>query len=141
MIKYSLKCKKCENIFDSWFSSSNEYDRLKKLKLLNCEKCKSLKVEKSLMSPQVINNQKNIFNEADNKKIKLFKKKLKEYQNFIKTNFDYVGSNFAYEARSIHFNKKKSRGIYGKASAEDVKNLRDEGIETNTIPWIEDKEN
>ncbi len=141
MIKYNLKCKKCKNIFDSWFSSSNEFDRLKKLKLLNCEKCKSLNVEKSLMSPQVINRSKNIRLNDDSKKTKLLKKKLKEYQNFIKTNFEYVGNNFAYEARSIHYNKKKSKGIYGKASIEDVKNLRDEGIETETIPWIEDKEN
>ena len=37
--------------------------------------------------------------------------------------------------------KKKSKGIYGKASQEDIKNLKEEGIETQTIPWIEDKEN
>ena len=70
------------------------------------------------------------------------KKKLREYQKFIKENFEYVGENFAYEARSIHYNKNKSKkNIYGRASIEDVKELNEEGIETSTIPWIEDKEN
>jgi len=142
MIKYQLKCQDCQNIFDSWFSSSNEFDKLKKIKLLNCSKCNSIKVEKSLMSPQVINrSQESSYNQGKENKIKLFKNKMREYQKFIKNNFHYVGENFSYEARSIHYNKKKSKGIYGKASQEDIKNLKEEGIETQTIPWIEDKEN
>tara|TARA_B100000900_G_C20503370_1_gene684754 strand:- start:363 stop:791 length:429 start_codon:yes stop_codon:yes gene_type:complete len=142
MIKYQLKCEDCQNIFDSWFSSSNEFDKLKKIKLLNCNKCNSIKVEKSLMSPQVINrSQKSLYDQDKEKKIKLFKNKMKEYQKFIKNNFHYVGENFSYEARSIHYNKKKSKGIYGKASEEDIKSLKEEGIETQTIPWIEDKDN
>ena len=70
------------------------------------------------------------------------KKKMKEYQKFIKKNFEYVGENFAYKARSIHYDKKKpKKGIYGSASVKDVKELRDEGIETDIIPWIEDDKN
>ena len=142
MIKYQLKCKDCQNIFDSWFSSSNEFDRLKNIKLLNCNKCNSIKVEKSLMSPQVINrSQESSYNQGKENKIKFFKNKMKEYQKFIKNNFHNEGENFSYEARSIQYNKKKSKGIYGKASEEDIKNLKEEGIETQTIPWIEDKEN
>ena len=69
-------------------------------------------------------------------------KKLKEYQKFIKKNFEYVGKNFAYEARSIHYNnKKKYKGIFGSASNEEIKELKEEGIETEVIPWIEDKSN
>ena len=70
------------------------------------------------------------------------KKTIREYQNFIKKNFDYVGSNFAYEARSIHYDKKKrKKGIFGNASKEDVIELKEEGIETQSIPWIKDKDN
>ncbi len=142
MIKYQLNCKSCGNIFDSWFSSSKEFDKLKRIKLLNCNNCNSLEVEKSLMSPKVITKSKHTSRKyLKNKKIKLFKNKMREYQKFIKNNFDYVGDNFTYEARSIHYNKKKSKGIYGKATIEDVKSLNEEGIETQSIPWIEDKEN
>jgi hypothetical protein len=59
-----------------------------------------------------------------------------------KNNFEYVGDNFAYKARSFHYNKKNyKKGIYGNASMDEIKELKEEGIETETIPWISDKEN
>ena len=141
MIKYSLKCQDCSFEFDSWFSSSKEFDRLKKLKFINCASCRSLQVEKSLMAPNLSNAKKKPVDE-DNRKFEDVKRKLKDYQKFVKKNFEYVGDNFAYEARTIHYNNKKTKkGIYGKASSKDVKELKEEGIETEMIPWIEDKEN
>ena len=144
MIKYKLSCKECKKNFDSWFSSSKEFERLKKMKLINCNYCNSFKVIKSLMAPNVLNNlsqsSKNKNNEED--RLKSFKREMKKYQNFIKNNLEYVGENFAYEARIIHYNsKKKINGIYGKATKEQVKELNEEGIETQIIPWIDDKEN
>ena len=145
MIKYKLICKSCKKSFDSWFSSSKEFEKLKKMKLLNCNYCNSLRVTKSLMAPNVLNNIKSDFQNKknnDEKKFIFFKKEIKKYQNFIKKNLKYVGENFAYEARSIHYNsKKKSKGIYGKASKEEIKELREEGIETHVIPWVKDKDN
>ena len=92
------------------------------------------------MKPNLANS--NFKQDKAYKNNKNVKKKLREYQKFIKENFEYVGENFAYEARSIHYSKKKNKkNIFGKASIEDVKELKEEGIETSTIPWIEDKEN
>ena len=143
MIKYKLTCKNCDLKFDSWFSSSKEFDKLKKMNLINCTRCNSLKVKKTPMSPMVLNSSIRKTNEDLNqKKIRKFKNKIRKYQKFIKNNFEYVGENFAYEARSIHYNaKKKSKGIYGKATNDEVKSLNEEGIETQTIPWIKDKDN
>ena len=142
MIKYSLICNKCDLTFESWFASSNEFEKLKKRKFLNCHNCGSLDVKKSLMAPSLINNKKNQNYEKDTKKLNKIKKTLKEYQKFIKNNFEYVGDNFAYEARSIHYdNKKKEKRIYGTASKKDLEDLREEGIETKMIPWIEDDKN
>ena len=140
MIKYKLLCKNCSDSFESWFASSKEFERLKKYKLLQCLNCNSNKIDKSLMAPSIINKQKK--NNKDNKKFLEIKNKLKEYKKFIKNNFDYVGDNFSYEARSIHYNnKKKQKGIYGKASIKEAKELSEEGIEVETVPWINDKEN
>ena len=142
MIKYKLFCKNCELKFDSWFGSSNEYDKLKKKKLLSCHNCKSLKVEKTVMSPQLINNKSKTEEKLKLEKYLKVKKTIKGYQKFIKENLKYVGDNFAYEARSIHYNnKKKSKGIYGRASKEDLKELKEEGIETQVIPWLDKNEN
>ena len=141
MIKYCLKCKNCSLEFESWFSSSKEFDRLKKLKHLNCQKCNSTKIEKKLMTPNLTNSKNKSFYQNE-KKIKEVKYQLKKYQKFVKDNFEFVGDNFAYEARSIHYNKKKKKkGIYGNASSEEVKELKNEGIETEILPWIDDKEN
>ena len=109
MIKYKLTCKECKKSFDSWFSSSKEFERLKKMKLLNCNFCDSLKVEKSIMAPNLINNIKENSKSKNYEKEKLrkFKKEIRKYQNFIKNNLEYVGEKFTFEARSIHYNPKK----------------------------------
>ena len=141
MIKYKLFCSSCVNDFDSWFGTSKEFEKLKKNKLLSCPNCNSSKIEKSLMSPSIINN-KSKNSDLNSKKYLEVKKKLKQYKKFVKNNFDYVGENFSYEARSVHYNdKKRSKGIYGKASIDEIKELSEEGIETEMIPWINDNEN
>ena len=142
MIKYKLICIDCNIKFDSWFASSNEYEKLKKRKFLTCHNCNSSKVEKTLMAPKLINNKAGSVAKSDSLKYQKIKKTIKNYQKFIKDNFQYVGDNFAYEARSIHYkSKKKTKGIYGSASKEDLKELKEEGIDAQMIPWIEDKDN
>ena len=143
MIKYNLLCKECEFTFDSWFASSKEYDKLKKKKFINCHSCGSIKVEKNLMAPKLISKNFSLKNEKkDLMKYQKIKKTISEYQKFIKNNFDYVGKNFAYEARSIHYNnKKKQKGIYGTASKQDLKELKEEGIDAQMVPWFENENN
>ena len=142
MIKYRLICKNCETTFDSWFASSKEYERLKKKKFLNCHICNSISIEKTLMSPSILVSKKGPKIENQIQKYKKTKEIILKYQKFIKNNFNYVGENFAYEARSIHYkNKKSSKGIYGTATKEDLKELKEEGVETEIIPWIKDNTN
>tara|TARA_Y100001958_G_C21146155_1_gene483486 strand:- start:726 stop:1145 length:420 start_codon:yes stop_codon:yes gene_type:complete len=139
MIKYRLICKNCDFSFDSWFASSKEYEKLKRKKLLTCHTCHSKKIEKNIMAPKILKKNDLV---VKNEKTNFINKKLKEYQNFIKKNFEYVGENFAYEARSIHYNEKKNKkGIYGKATNEEILELKNEGIDTQVIPWVEDKKN
>ncbi len=142
MIKYKLICKNCDFKFDSWFASSAEYEKLKIKKFLSCHNCNSKKVEKTLMAPKLMNSSYLRNSEVKDVKFKEVRKKIKEYQKCIKHNFDYVGDNFAYEARSIHYNqKKKNRDIYGTASNKELKELKEEGVEAELIPWMEDKNN
>ena len=37
--------------------------------------------------------------------------------------------------------KKNDRGIYGTASKKDIKELKEEGIDTQMIPWVENENN
>ena len=142
MIKYRLICKDCETTFDSWFASSKEYERLKKKNFVNCHTCNSLSVEKTLMSPSVFMSKNDSKTDIQIQKYKKTKRIILKYQEFIKKNFDYVGENFVCEARSVYYkNKKASKGIYGTATKEDLEELKDEGIETESIPWIKDNTN
>ena len=140
MIKYDLICETCKKVFSSWFASFKEYEKIKKKKLLNCHHCGSFHVNKSLMAPNLNMSKKSNANKE--KQYKYIKKKIKDYQNFIKNNFSYVGNHFTYEARQIHYEKKNNRkGIYGNATNNEINELKNEGIEVQTIPWINDKEN
>ena len=142
MIKYKLICKSCDLIFDSWFASSNEFEKLKKKHFLNCHMCNSKKIEKTLMAPKTITKSKVEKSLNKIEKFKQINKKIRQYEAFISNNFEYVGRNFAFEARSIHYNnKKKEKGIFGTASKKEIRELRDEGIDAELIPWTKDKNN
>ena len=139
MIKYNLTCK-CNFTFDSWFASSEEFERLMKRKIVTCFECNSKDVNKSIMAPNVSHSKKN--NNNNYKFQKNIKKKIIEYQKFIKKNCRYVGDNFAQEVRSIHYDKKEmTKGIYGKVTNEEINELNEEGIKTTTIPWYDKTEN
>ena len=94
------------------------------------------------MSPQLIKKVQDKHNDKREVKLKEITEKIKKYQKFIRENFDYVGKNFAYKARSIHYdNKKKNKGIFGTTTNDELKELKEEGINVEVIPWIEDKSN
>ena len=142
MIKYRLKCKNCEKLFDSWFSSSEEFEKLRKNSFLNCLFCNSKSIVKTLMAPNILSSKKCFENKIKIKKNNNIKKKILEFQNFIKDNFENVGDDFTYKARSLHYNNKKNKkGIYGNASRKQIKELNEEGIETQIFPWIDNKNN
>jgi len=138
MIKYNLICR-CGKTFESWFSSSNEYEVLKKKKLINCIYCNNSSVKKTVMAPNLSSKSNKITT-----KVKLeskIKKELINIRKYIEKNCKNVGDNFSQEARSIHYDKKTSKGIYGKATPEETDELIEEGIDVATIPWVNKVEN
>ena len=138
MIKYNLTCK-CGKKFESWFLNSSEFDLLAKRNFVKCIYCDSTKVKKSVMAPNLSSQSKKI-----DKKIKLekdIKKQLINIRKYIEKNCKNVGDNFTREARNIHYDKKNSQGIYGRATPEETSELIDEGIEVATIPWVDKSEN
>ncbi len=138
MIKYNLKCV-CGSVFESWFASSNSYDSLKRRKLVKCIHCDSDLVEKSIMAPN-LKSKSNKFTIKNNQEKKI-RKQLLDLKKFVEKNCKNVGEDFPSEARRIHYDKKNSKGIYGKASPEETAELIEEGIEVASIPWPEKSEN
>ena len=138
MIKYNLICK-CGETFESWFSSSSEFDYLRKKKFIKCIYCESSYVKKTVMAPNLSGKSNKVFKKT--KLEKNIKKQLLDFRRYIEKNCRNVGKNFTKEARNIHYDKKTSQGIYGKATPEETSELLEEGIEVATIPWADKSEN
>ena len=143
MIKYNLECS-CGESFESWFQNSNEYEKLLKKNLINCYVCGSTKtVKKSIMAPSVATSKTSATQKNTEQKkefLKNVKSKIKELNDYVAKNAEYVGDKFVSEVRSIHYDKKQKRNIYGNATLEETKEFQEEGIDVATIPWVQ-KEN
>ena len=136
MIKYNLKCHK-DHEFESWFSSSEEFEKLNKRKLLECIYCSSKNIDKSIMSPMVSNtkNKNEEFNIGE-KDLKNHKNNLLKLRKYIEKNFENVGKDFSQRVREIYYDKKNKKAIYGTTTSEERKELSDEGIDLISIPWV-----
>ena len=140
MIKYNLKCNNSHE-FESWFSDSNEFEKLNQKKLLECIYCSSKKISKSIMSPMIANSKKIDMKEIQFEKELLREKdKLIQIRKFIEKNYEFVGENFSKKVREIFYDKKSKKTIYGTTTPEERKELTEEGIDLITIPWL-DKDN
>tara|TARA_Y100001958_G_C20903764_1_gene324801 strand:- start:109 stop:531 length:423 start_codon:yes stop_codon:yes gene_type:complete len=135
MIKYNLKCHN-NHEFESWFSNSQEFEKLKKKKLLECIYCSSIKINKSIMSPMIsVISKKKVDTINLEKNLKGEKAKLLKIRKYIENNFEYVGKNFSKEVRDIYYDKKSKRAIYGSATEDERKELAEEGIDLINVPW------
>ena len=133
MIKYILKCKEGHE-FESWFSNSDEFDKLDKKRMLECIYCSSKKITKSIMAPMISNSKNN--DELINNNFKSEKKKLIELRKYIEKNFDYDGRDFSKKVREVYYDKKSKKAIYGTATSDEREELAEEGIDLFSIPWV-----
>ena len=136
MIKYNLQCDN-KHEFESWFSDSNEFNKLKKKKLLECIYCSSNKIQKSIMSPMVsgIRLNEDKMNLLDQKLINE-KNQLIKLRKHIEKNFEFVGDKFSEKVRDVYYDKETKKSIYGTTTPEEKKELEEEGIDLLSIPWV-----
>ena len=136
MIKYNLKCDN-DHEFESWFSDSNEFNKLNKKKLLECIYCSSNKIQKSIMSPMVsvikANEDKISFLDQ---KLLSEKNQLIKLREHIEKNFEFVGDKFSEKVRDVYYDKETKKSIYGTTTPEEKKELEEEGIDLLSIPWV-----
>ena len=140
MIKYNLTCKN-KHEFESWFSDSKEFEKLRSKNMIECSFCKTKSVTKSIMSPRIASKEQKEKNNQSLREIKKIRKDLLKMREFVEKNFEYVGDHFPREVRNIYYDKKKNKNIYGTTTPEEAEELSDEGIDLTTIPWIEKKDN
>ena len=140
MIKYNLKCKN-KHEFESWFSNSKEFERLNLKKLIECIYCKSRNVEKSIMAPLVLNKEEKVEKRKSLNDFIKVQKELVKIRKFVEKNFENVGKDFSREVRNVYYDNRKNKNIYGEATPEEAEELKEEGIEVASIPWVDKSDN
>jgi hypothetical protein len=124
-------------VFESWFSDSNEFNKLNKKKLLECIYCSSNKIQKSIMSPMVSGTKLNEDKMSLlDQKLLNEKNQLIKLRNHIEKNFEFVGDKFSEKVRDVYYDKETKKSIYGTTTPEEKKELEEEGIDLLSIPWV-----
>ena len=127
MIAYALRCHKGHE-FDGWFRDSASFDEQCRGGHLSCPSCNSIRIEKAIMAPAVSGTKKRAEAAAQ---MRQFATGLRKY---VQENADYVGPKFPEEARRIHYGETQERHIYGEASAEEARELIEEGLDVAPLP-------
>ncbi|HEV2187733.1 MAG TPA: DUF1178 family protein [Stellaceae bacterium] len=131
MIRFSLRCAS-DHEFEAWFRSGEGYEAQQKAGEIACPECGDTHVEKALMAPSISRSRERTpISPAQ------LRSALVELRHQVESRCDYVGPQFAEEARRIHYGESDPRGIYGEASAEESRELAEEGIKFGRIPWVQ----
>jgi hypothetical protein len=135
MIRYALACDQ-EHGFEGWFGSSADYDGQAQDGLLTCPVCGSRAVRKQIMAPAVAGTKaRGASAQAPEPQMQaMMMEAMGQIRRHVEDNFDYMGDSFAKEARAIHEGKSEDRGIYGEASAKEVRDLKQDGIRVAPLP-------
>jgi len=139
MIRYALVCDQ-DHGFEAWFASSSHYDDQSARGLVECPFCASRQVRKQIMAPAVTGTKKSDGLKPDALKAMqtMMMQAAREVRSHVEDNFEYVGDAFAREARDIHEGRSEQREIYGEATPNDIKKLKDDGVPCMPLPDVPD---
>ncbi len=131
MIQFALKCKD-DHRFESWFKSSEAFDKLHAAGMVNCIICGSTQVEKALMAPKVQGRRSKVSAQPP----EVTQQALAELKKQVEQNSEYVGMNFSQEARDIHDGTAPARSIYGEAKPDEARKLIEDGVPVTPLPFV-----
>ena len=140
MIRYALTCQSGHE-FDVWFGSGTVCEEQVCGRAISCPQCGSVDVRKAPMAPAVKRNRaepSTLRQSTEPKKTYAFLKGLRAH---LEANAENVGPAFPEEARKMHYGEAETRSIYGEASLEEAKALKDEGIPAIPLPRLPEDHN
>lgn len=141
MIRYSLSCT-LGHAFDGWFRSSDDYEVQAQKGLLSCPMCGSHDVDKALMAPAVATTENKgaeqvLLGEGE-ERLRSMMRKLREE---IISKAENVGPRFAEVARQMHDGEIEKASVYGIASPDEVRALKEDGVDFHPLPVLPDEGN
>jgi hypothetical protein len=133
MILFELRCSN-DHQFEAWFRDGATYDAQVNAGEIACPVCGDCKVEKAIMAPRLA---KRTGAALDVQAVAAeMRKSLRELRRTVEEKCTYVGDRFADEARRIHYGETEARSIYGEATDEQSRELEEEGVTVQRIPWV-----
>jgi hypothetical protein len=136
MVVYDFCCGEGHR-FEGWFNSLEDYSAQLTKGLLSCPVCGSSEIKKIPSASYVTLNRSISKIEKDMEsadKVAAGKLLVEKLHDYIESNFEDVGTAFAEEARKIHKGESEERNIRGQATVQEVKELREEGVEAYHVP-------
>ncbi|MGH8620033.1 MAG: DUF1178 family protein [Burkholderiales bacterium] len=129
--------------FEGWFGSGEDYERQQRNAQLACPVCASAQVDRVPSAPY-IGKARGASTPAGEAApaapssrqpvANIGSQALEQLMRYIVQNTDDVGGGFSEEARKIHYGESADRRIRGTASTDEVKSLKDEGIDVLALP-------
>lgn len=132
MIVLDLSCEQ-DHEFEAWFASSDALDAQLKASLIACPICSSTRIRRLPAAPAVnMGRAKPAVHSKSSARAQAtrFVESLRQ----LAEKAEDVGNRFADEARKIHHGDAKDRGIRGTATADEVADLLEDGIEILPVP-------
>jgi hypothetical protein len=131
-----------EHRFEGWFASEQAFEDQCSRSLIECPMCGSRAVARTPSAPRL--NLSGLSERAsqpapenpsdmtpEQRQAQALWRSLARH---VIENTEDVGERFAEEARKIHYQEAPTRGIRGKASADEARELAEEGIEVLSLP-------
>ena len=134
MILFQLRCGKNHH-FDAWFRDNAAFDQQSAASRIACPICGDTGVDKAIMAPRLNKATGQALDAPD--VARAMRQALGELRQTVAANCDYVGERFPEEARKIHYGETEARPIYGEASRDEARELAEEGIGFQAIPWVQ----
>ena len=149
MVIYDLICDS-RHEFEGWFKNSDDLASQRNAGILLCPVCDSDAVSKKAAAPkltrksnssrssgsQISNSPEPVanLNTGELETYGQLQNMLTKVHKFIDSNFEDVGNKFAKEALSMHRGEKEASNIRGTASADQLRDLAEEGVTALPLP-------
>ena len=131
MILFNLKCAEGHH-FEAWVKDGAAWEQ-RTAGSIRCPVCGDATVDKAPMAPRIARSRGD---EAVRQSAAEATGHLRALRQKIEQNCDYVGDRFAEEARRIHYGESEPRDIYGEASNSEARELHEEGVAFQQVPWL-----
>jgi hypothetical protein len=154
MIVYDLNCRPGGHRFEGWFGSSDDFEAQQARGLIACPECGSCDVDRAPMAPNLARKGNQVERRpaaatpserttapapvaggALPPEAAAMMQAMASMQAAALKNSRWVGDGFAEVSRQIHYGEREAETIHGQATADQARDLLEEGIDLLPLPF------